>query len=260
MDANWLQTRILQPVGWATGQIDQFNVGGKVQSEPFAASYAIWQICPMGGKRAAGEKGGAELSCLFGGGANVQENSLSQEPRIYPAQCTGKLLCLTGGRCLLTFCHGGCLGIKRLIHQTQEPRIARLSGELSSQLFDGSGFPFNIISSWRAKLSLSHHFVGILASEFLIEDHRRQLPQSLGNEAAELVNQVGIGCSPWKLIRHHRRISTDHPPPPVPIFLDDVPDAVPNASTESPLQRAVFPGCQRANNPPGETSNLIIIC
>jgi hypothetical protein len=26
---NWLQTRILQPVGWGTGQIDEFDLAGE---------------------------------------------------------------------------------------------------------------------------------------------------------------------------------------------------------------------------------------
>ena len=108
-------------------------------------------------------------------------------------------MCLTGSRCLLTFCDGRCLGTECLIHQTQKRRIASLLGELSSQFLDGSDFPSNIISTWRAKRSLSDQFFASSPASLSIKDFQRQLPQSLGNEAAELVDQVGIGCPTWNV-------------------------------------------------------------
>jgi hypothetical protein len=54
---------------------------------------------------------------------------------------------LCGGDGGLSFGDGLILGTERSIHQTQEPRIARLGGELSSQFLDGSGFPLHKIKS-----------------------------------------------------------------------------------------------------------------
>ena len=47
-------------------------------------------------QRAAGEEAGQDCCCLFGGGANVQENSLSKSPGYIPSPMYRKAIVLGG--------------------------------------------------------------------------------------------------------------------------------------------------------------------